>query len=138
MALIQSFALSLAIDADAAFEAARQGGKNVAAKAAIRVNVITLIKDQTTPVIVSTVGDGRDHHFGTLLGSVRWSKTRKEYVVSLNDAIVSNTFKAKLHAAFAEGLGIDKTALKIDTAPLLEVEPIETLKTLDTTAPPLA
>ena len=61
MALIQSFALSLAIDADAAFEAARQGGKNVAAKAAIRVNVITLIKDQTTPVIVSTVGDGRDH-----------------------------------------------------------------------------
>jgi hypothetical protein len=137
MALNQSPAIAIAIDTTGAFDAALKAGKAVKAREAIRVNVIALIKDQTTPIIVTTTGDERSHHFGTLLGSVRWSKTRKEFVVSLNDAMIGHGFKTVLHSMFAEGLVVDKKALKVDTAPLsFETETIEAL--VEAPAPALA
>lgn len=117
-------ALAINIDLEAALSAALHGGQMVGKKEARRANIITIIKDQTYPTIVTTFGDDRHHHFGTLLGSVRWSVTQSKYVVSLNDAILDIDVKKSLHAKFAEGLGVDIAALAIDTAPLtMEVVP---------------
>lgn len=114
-----SITVQFAVDIAATLTAAENAGRTVGTKGARRANLITVITNEK-PVTVTTFNDDRDHKFGTLLGSVRWSVNQSAYVVSLNDAITTTGFRIDLHAAFARGLKIKPAALAVDTMPLPE------------------
>lgn len=127
--MVISFAIAINIDLDTVLACAETAGQKVGARKVGRMNVITEIRNQEAAITVITEDMKPGHHFGTLLGSVRWSPSLNRFVVSLNDAIIDISVKAMIHSAFARGLGVDKKGLAVDTMPLPGVESITELPT---------